>query len=474
MHKNEFLQKFALYSTEEKCVNVFTVVDIENALLKIKKGKMPGIDRLSAEHLLFAHPSLIVSLKMLFNVMYANGFVPDDFGRGLLIPLLKDSNADVTQCDNYRGITISGVISKLFEYVVLEKYSDYFNTDSLQFGFRKGVGCSDALFTVKSVVNHFTKNGCTVNVSALDISKAFDRVSHYALFSKLMARKFPKHLIKVLMSWYTKTMIKVKWFDSESDFFQTTAGVRQGGILSPFLFAIYIEDVLLALKAQGKGCKVGNTYLGCILYADDILLLSQSVSCMQNMLCICNDVAMLLDLKFNVKKSSVLRIGNRCMAKCSDLRLNGVIVPFVEEIKYLGIYIRKSTKFLRSMSLAKIKFFRCFNSIYSKASRAGEDVLVNLFNSYCLPLLTYACEAIFPTRSELRMLDKLVTTVFNKIFHSFDSSVISYARLCFDICDIEDILRKRNLSFLSRYYSKNFSFVNMIAGLNCCNAFTNL
>ena len=86
-------------------------------------------------------------------------------------------------------------------------------------------------------------------------------------------------------------MIKVKWIDSESDFFQTSAGVRQGGILSPFLFDIYIEDVLIELKAQGKGCKVGDTYLGCILYADDILLLSQSVSCMQNMLCICDDVA---------------------------------------------------------------------------------------------------------------------------------------------------------------------------------------
>ena len=454
----EFLREFATYSNDENYVNVFTVDNIENALLKIKKGKMPGLDNLSTEHLLFAHPILIVSLKMLFNLMYENGYVPDDFGRGLLIPLLKDSNGDVTHCDNYRGITISCVISKLFEYVVLDKYSSYFNTDSLQFGFRKGVGCSDALFTFKSIVNHFTKNGCTINVAALDISKAFDRVSHYALFSKLMARKFPKQLIKLLISWYTKSLIKVKWLDSESEFFQTSAGVRQGGILSPFLFSIYIEDVLIELKAQGKGCKVGDTYLGCILYADDILLLSQSVSCMQNMLCICDVVAKRLDLKFNVNKSSVMRIGKRCMIKCSDLLLNGVVVPFVEEIKYLGIYIRKSMNFLRSFSLAKISFFRSFNSIYSKASRASEDVLVNLFNSYCLPIITYACEAIFPSRSELKILDKLVVTAFNKIFHSFDSNVIFSARLCFGMSNIQEILRKRHVSFLSRYYSKNLTF----------------
>ena len=78
------------------------------------------------------------------------------------------------------------------------KYSPLFGTDSLQFGFRNGVGCSDALFTVKSVVNHFIKNGCTITIAALDISKAFDRISHYALFSKLMQRNFLKRLISIL------------------------------------------------------------------------------------------------------------------------------------------------------------------------------------------------------------------------------------------------------------------------------------
>src|SRR5437867_12844770 len=148
------------------------------------------------------------------------GTVPDDFGNGLLIPILKSSNIDASRAENYRGITLSCVVSKLFEYAILVKYSPLFGTDSLQFGFRKGVGCSDALFTVKSVVNHFIKNGCTINVTALDISKAFDRVSYYALFSKPMKRKFPKLLIKLLISWYTKSLIKVKWFDSESDFFR--------------------------------------------------------------------------------------------------------------------------------------------------------------------------------------------------------------------------------------------------------------
>src|SRR2546425_1777246 len=100
-------------------------------------------------------------------MMLKYGCVPKDFGKGILIPLSKDSNGDTSLCDNYRGITLSSAISKLFEYVILGKYWSHLHTDGLQFVFQKGVGCSDAL---KSVVNQFAKNGCNVFVSALDIS----------------------------------------------------------------------------------------------------------------------------------------------------------------------------------------------------------------------------------------------------------------------------------------------------------------
>ena len=155
---------------------------------------------------------------------------------------------------------------------------------SLQFGFRRVVGCSDALHTVKSVINHFNRNGSTITIAALDIPKASARVFYYALFNKLMNNNFPKNVINVLISWYTKSFTKIKWKDSFSEWFHVSAGVRQGGVLSPFLFAIYIEAILSELKAQRKGCAIGGIYLGCVLYADDILLLSQSVTCAQIML----------------------------------------------------------------------------------------------------------------------------------------------------------------------------------------------
>src|SRR5207248_8935104 len=85
--------------------------------------------------------------------------------------------------------------------------------------------------TIKSTIDYFGKNGCTISISALDISKAFDRVSHYALFSKLLTRKVPKEIINVLLSWYTKSSMQVRWNESLSTCFSVSAGVRQGGVL---------------------------------------------------------------------------------------------------------------------------------------------------------------------------------------------------------------------------------------------------
>ena len=94
-------------------------------------------------------------------------------------------------------------LSKCFEMCLLELYGTYLLTSDLQFGFKKGLGCSHALLAVRSVVDYFTNHCSNVNLCALDMSKAFDKVNHYALFNKLMDRSIPREFLCVLMSWYS-------------------------------------------------------------------------------------------------------------------------------------------------------------------------------------------------------------------------------------------------------------------------------
>lgn len=82
--------------------------------------------------------------------------------------------------NDFRGISISPILSKLFEMAIIDKFSSYFETSNNQFGFKKNIGCRKAIFDVRSVVDNFISNGSTVSVRALDLSKAFDRMNYYA------------------------------------------------------------------------------------------------------------------------------------------------------------------------------------------------------------------------------------------------------------------------------------------------------
>jgi len=111
--------------------------------------------------------------------------------------------------------------------------------------------------------------------------------------------------------------------------------VRQGSVLSPFLFAIYIDDVAL--------CKP-NSKLNIILYADDIILIDPTITSLEKLLHNRELELSRLDMAINFKKSSCLRIGSRHDAKCADIvSSSGRVIPWVKETRYLGIYIVSSS-----------------------------------------------------------------------------------------------------------------------------------
>lgn len=130
-------------------INDITFELTANCISKLKLGRAPGPDSLTAEHLVYAHQSLIYHLCVLFRGMATHSFVPQAFAQGLIVPLVKDKSDDLCSLNNYRGITLTPVISKLFESILLNKCEEHLVTDELQFGFKKATGCPQAVFTLQ-------------------------------------------------------------------------------------------------------------------------------------------------------------------------------------------------------------------------------------------------------------------------------------------------------------------------------------
>ena len=149
--------------------------------------------------------------------------------------------------------------------------------------------------------------------AALDVSKAFNRVNHFKLFRTLVNSRIPLAFIDVLCHWSGKLCCVVRWRGMMSTVFSIGSGVRQGGTLSPALFNLFINVIIFNLNQSGFGCRVQRTYIGCILYADDIILLSPTVSGLQAMLNVCYASSCELRLQFNANFIVLLLVGLQCV-----------------------------------------------------------------------------------------------------------------------------------------------------------------
>jgi len=159
---------------------------------------------------------------------------------------------------------------------------------------------------LKETIEYYRSNRGTTYCVMLDATKAFDRVQYCKLFRKLIDRKLPLVIIRFLLNMYTMHQTHVEWNGAYSQWFDVRNGVKQGGVLSPVLFCVYIDGLLNALSASGVGCHIGYMFVGALAYADDIVLVSPTAHGMRSMLKMCEDYAMDFDVVFNGSKSKCI------------------------------------------------------------------------------------------------------------------------------------------------------------------------
>ena len=437
--------------------------EVQSALNYLKLGKAAGPDKLYSEHFKYAGPTLATLLSLLIKVIFVHGYMPCDMMCTTIIPLLKDKVGDITDTNNYRPIALATVVSKIIERIILQLYEHCLITSANQFSFKKRHSTDMAVFSLKETSNIYRRHSSPVFICFLDASKAFDKINHWILFDKLIKLNMPLIVVRLLAFWYMNQRLSVQWHDEISEPFTTSNGVKQGGILSPLFFNIYMDDLSRNLNNAGVGCYVNNNIVNHIMYADDMCLLAPSAKALQILIDECTRYAIQHDIVYNTKKSVCMLV----KSKKFDLRMRPCIkldnnrLQYVTSYKYLGCLLTETLCDNDDVSKTLRGIYARANMLIRRFSYCSTAVKRVLFQTFCT---NFNCTQLWwsYTKSTLRK----TKIAFNNSFRF----LMRYDRFCSasgmfaeaNVNHFDTVRRKCIFGFMCRLRESNNNIIKTL------------
>ena len=359
-------------------------------LRKLISSLNPGMghDGIHSLFLKNASDLFLSKLALLINAWYGHCCMSNDVLKGTINPTVKDTKGNITESSNYRPVMQSSCILKIVELHILEILSEKIFFNSRQFGFRRGVSTTDACYVLKEIMFEYSKCRRGGFATFVDLSKAFDSVDHFILGSKLLERDIPVDIVYFLMDYLRNQQAKVVWKNSSSHYSFIEKGVRQGGILSPFLFKLYIDSIIRDVSIMNDGCTIGITKVNILAYADDIVLLSSTMDEMNNLYQMLTSGIESHKLKINIGKTKCMQFGNNTKVTFDNekIYLGGKEFQVVKSFKYLGHMIEENLSDVSDIDFRLNSFYASTNSVLRNFRLADTNTVLFLFNSYCKPV----------------------------------------------------------------------------------------
>ncbi|KAJ8356898.1 hypothetical protein SKAU_G00196920 [Synaphobranchus kaupii] len=252
-----------------------TETEVRSAIQITKDGKAAGSDSIHAEMLKADLNTSVKVLTDLFRNIWDKNVIPVDW-EGLIAKIPKKGN--LQNCNNWRGITLLSIPSKVFCRILLGRIDTAIDTKlrQEQAGFRKGRGCTDQIFTLRNIIEQCLEWNYPLYINFIDFQKAFDSLHRDTLWKIVQSYGVTPKLIALIKMFYHRFECSVITNGNLTDWFPVKSGVRQGCIISPILLLIAIDwSMRKTTSDKPRGIQwTLFTQLEDLDYADDLAILS--------------------------------------------------------------------------------------------------------------------------------------------------------------------------------------------------------
>ena len=372
-----------------------SILEVKKAIFQAKNGKAHGFDEIPAEVL--KNDTAVYFLHVLFNLCFENGIVPTIWGKTIINPIPKSSALDPRDPMSYRGISLASAVYKVYCRIINNRLGSWVEGKNLlveeQNGFRKHRSTIDQIASLTDIVETRKKSKLSTFAAFIDFRKAYDTVNRDKLWDRLKAINISGKLLLAIQSLYKGVSSCVKLNKHTTEWFDVKCGLRQGCVLSPLLFNLFINDLALYLKSLDVGIDIGDEKVCILMYADDVVLLARSEDELQVLLNALHDWCTVNAMSINVSKSNVVHFRTDSTTrtiftfKCGDQ-----VIECSSTYRYLGLVLDEHLNLNTTAKMVAQSASRALGLVIAKCKIAGGvpyNVFTKLYDAIVWPVIAY-------------------------------------------------------------------------------------
>ena len=392
--------------------------EVEEAISSLPMGKAPGADNIPAELLKKGGSHVVDIVTAICQKIWETKQWPEEWTRSLIIPLPKKGNTRL--CQNHRTISLISHTSKIMLRVILNRLKKEAEEHLAeeQAGFRAGRSTVEQIFSCRIMMEKHLQHQKALFHNFIDFKKAFDRVWHEGLWHVLRGFGIEEGLVQVIQALYSSASSAVLLNNDSGEHFRTTVGVRQGCLLSPVLFNLFLENIMReTLQDFNSTISIGGRIINNLRFADDIDLMGGSNQELQ-------DLTDRLTARSSAYGMEVSSEKSKVMVNCANntpaqIHMNGQLLEEVDAFKYLGSTLTKdggsSTEIKIRIGAATSAMAR-LNKIW-RSKDISFPTKLKLYKALIVSILLYGCESWTLTAETSRRVRTFETKCFRRLLN---------------------------------------------------------